>query len=104
MRRLDFVEAVKFLAERVRMPLPETTRDKDYEKNRPKKKSSCIKRPRMLQNFIIKTLYEPEGEQAMEYLQKRGLPPSIIKRFGLGAAPRGWQDVKEYMNSLGYKG
>ena len=100
--RLDFVESVKFLAERVRMPLPETKRDKDYEKIA-EKKELMYKAATDAAKFYHKTLNEPEGEQAMEYLQKRGLPPSIIKRFGLGAAPRGWQALKEYMNSLGYK-
>ena len=53
--------------------------------------------------FYHKTLYEEEGKAALEYIKNRGLAPSLIKRFGLGAAPSGWHTVQEHMNSLGYE-
>ena len=100
--RLDFVEAVKFLAERVRMPLPETKNDRDYAKIA-EKKEVMYAAATDAAKFYHKKLYEPESEKALDYLKNRGLSASIIKRFGLGAAPSGWQDMKEYMNSLGYE-
>jgi len=100
--RLEFIEAVKLLAERARMPLPETKNDKDYARIA-QKKERMYEAATDAAKFYHKTLHEEAGERAHEYLKKRGLPPSIIKRFGLGAAPSGWQDMKEYMNALGYK-
>ncbi len=100
--RLDFIEAVRFLADRVRLPLPETKGDKDYTKLAAKKEKMYLAATDAAK-FYNKILHEPEGEKSLEYLTKRGLPSSIIKRFGLGAAPSGWQEMKEHMNSLGYK-
>ncbi len=100
--RLDFVEAVKFLAERVRMPLPETKYDKDYS-NRAQKKERMYAAATDAAKFYHKTLYDQEGKAVLDYLTKRGLPPSIVKRFGLGAAPKGWHTVGEHLNSLGYE-
>ena len=100
--RLDFIDAVKFLAERVRMPLPETRNDKDYARLAEKKEQMYTAATDAAKHYH-KVLHEPEGEKALEYFKKRGLPASIIKRFGLGAAQEGWQDMKEHMNSLGYK-
>ncbi len=100
--RLDFVEAVKFLAERVRLPLPETKYDKDYSKNAEKKERMYLAATHAAK-FYHKILHEEEGKAAHEYLTNRGLPPSIIKRFGLGAAPTGWHTVGEHLNSLGYE-
>lgn len=102
LERLDFIDAVRMLAERVHLPMPERSNDKDYSKLREKKeKMYCATRDAA--KFYHNYLYDEKGKEGLEYFTKRGLSTSIIKRFGLGMSPNGWQGLKEHMNELGYE-
>ena len=52
--------------------------------------------------FYHQTLYAPEGQTALAYLKKRGLSDGMIKRFGLGATPRGKDALTKHLQAQGY--
>lgn len=95
---LDFYEAVKSLADRSGMSMPEDGYDD----------SLIIKRKRMLEmnkaaaKFFHETLMSDQGKVALNYYLKRGYTMSTIKHFGLGYAPDGWRGLLNYLHSLGY--
>ena len=101
LERLDFPEAVKLLAERVHLPLPEGTdqgsalradeRERIYEAN--------VAAAR----FFHATLWTGEGAEALSYLYKRGLSDADIRRFGLGFAPRGWDTTLRHLRQAGFE-
>ncbi len=96
--RLGFPEAVRALAERTGVDLP-TQRQPDADG-----KFEGLRRAMALASeFYARSLWQPEGAKAREYLDRRGVDPDVAKRFGLGYAPDGWNALLSAMarESLG---
>ena len=94
---LDYMEAVRFLAQRAGMPMPEDTDDKSSQKRR-----RIYEMNREAGKYFFKTLFSPEGKPGLDYLQRRGLSIETIKRFGLGFAPDDYHKLHYYMKNLGF--
>ena len=84
---LDFVEAVKMLAEKCGMELPED--DRRTNESNLKKRQTIYKINSVSGRFFYDKLFEPCGDAAKEYISKRQMVQSTINRFGLGYAPDG---------------
>ncbi len=95
--RLDYVNAVKFLAERAGMALPDDTED-----NSAKKRLRFLEMNRAAGKFFHERLMSPEGRTGLDYLTNRGLSIHTIRRFGLGYAADDWHALHMYMRGLGY--
>lgn len=95
---LDFIDSVKFLADRVGIEIDDTIDDNTRQKmDRAKKfQEMNIEAAR----FFYVNL--KNSEFATSYLKKRGLDEHTIKTFGLGYAPDSWDSLKNYMKSKGY--
>ena len=91
--RLDFQEAVKFLAERAGMALPDDKDDKSAQKRR-----RLFEMNKAAGKFFHERLFAPEGKVGLDYLTKRGLSIHTIKRFGLGFAADDWHTLQIYMS------
>ena len=99
MERLDYVEAVKTLSERLGMQLPED----QYDDGLAKKRQRILSANREAARFFYQQLKEEKGKIGLEYwLKKRGLSPETVKRFGLGYAPAEWSALLDHMRGLGY--
>ncbi|MGI5979042.1 MAG: DNA primase [Oscillospiraceae bacterium] len=94
---LSYPDAVRFLARRAGMTVPEDEYD-----------ASAGKRERMLRlnrdaaRFFYAQLSEPCGQAARDYLARRGISPQMVTRFGLGCAPNDWQALTDAMLRQGY--
>ncbi|MEG2206937.1 MAG: DNA primase [Clostridia bacterium] len=86
--RLSFVEAVAFLAEQLRMPLPEMQNDPAYEQRRSLKERIYLAN-KAAARLYHQHLWQEDSAEILHYLQKRGLSDAVIRRFGIGAAPTG---------------
>ena len=53
-------------------------------------------------HFFHQRLNEPAGAAARGYLTERGLDDKTVKAFGLGYAPEGWDNIKQFLLSRGY--
>jgi len=84
---LDFVEAVKMLAEKCGMELPED--DRRTNENNLKKRQTIYKINSISGRFFYDKLYENCGIAAREYIERRQMVQSTVNRFGLGYAPDG---------------
>ena len=98
---LSFHEAVEFLAERAHMPLPAMERDEDYERRRTLR-DRLLEANRAAARFYHEMLFRPEGASSLAYLRNRGLNDSVIRKFGLGAAPAEWDSLTRYLLSQGF--
>jgi len=99
MERLDYIEAVKALSQRVGMQLPED----NYDDALAKKRLRILAANRQAARFFHSQLKEPTGQVGLEYwLGRRGLSPQIVKQFGLGYAPQSWDALLNFMRSSGY--
>lgn len=101
MERMEFMDAVKLLAERAHMELPERASE-------PRAKTNADERERIYEantlaaRFFHSLLWKPEGAEVLSYLYKRGLSDSDIRRFGLGASPKGWDVLARHLGEQGY--
>ncbi|KUO74143.1 MAG: hypothetical protein APF77_11550 [Clostridia bacterium BRH_c25] len=96
--KLNFIEAVKLLAERAGVQLEEDKDPKQLEKAKLQK--ALYKVNTEAARFFYSNL--STNEKAMEYLRRRGLSETIIKRFGLGVAPDRWQELMDFMKRKGF--
>ena len=98
---LSFLEAVRKLAARAGLELPEEDQAAQARRNRRKR---LLELNRQAARFYYETLKSPQGEPMLRYAQeKRRLTPTYIKRFGLGAAPDSWDSLIKAMTALGYE-
>ena len=101
MEHLSFQEAVKLLAEKCHMTVPEMQNDPDYDRRR-SERERLLSANREAARFYHDTLWKPEGKQVLDYLHGRGLDDGIIRRFGLGASPDQWDALLNYLTDKGF--
>ena len=101
MERCSFHEAVEFLAERAHIPLPEMEDDPEWEKRRTRRER-LLSANREAAKFYHEMLFRPEGIASLNYLRQRGLSDSVIRKFGLGAAPDQWSALTDHLGAAGY--
>ena len=99
--RLEFPEAVKHLADQLHMPLPAMEEDPDYQRRRTQR-DRLLEANKEAARFFHQTLFTPQGKTALDYLKKRGLTDNVIRKFGLGAAPAGWDVLTRHLQGKGY--
>ena len=97
----SFVEAVKMLADRVGITLPEVEYTKEA-KAAADLKNSLVEINRLGANYFYYQLKQPHGKIGYDYLKRRQLTDETIKRFGLGFANKTSNDLYQYMRSKGY--
>lgn len=95
---LDYMDAVRFLAERSGMKLPEYTKENDASS---RLRMRILEANREAARLFHQALYSPEGREALDYFHRRGYTDATIKHFGLGFAPPGWDFL---LKGLGAKG
>lgn len=95
---LDYVEAVKVLAERAGMKMPEDGYDDSLAKHRQR----ILAANREAAKFFHATMMSAEGKIGLNYFLGRGLTMQTIKHFGLGYAPDSWDALLKYMRSKGF--
>lgn len=101
MERMSFVEAVKLLANRAGMELPENADDTAMQRERAYKErlyAACKAAAR----FYMETLLGPDGAPGRAYLAGRGLTSESVKRFGIGYAPAAWDALKNHLLAAGF--
>ena len=81
---LDFAEAVKFLAQRAGMALPEDGADLSMSRLR----TRILEINRESGRFYYSVLSTPEGKAGVEYFRRRGLDAKTVRHFGPGLFPR----------------
>ena len=84
---MTFTEAVKSLADRAGVVLPEG-RPNVEESRKAKEKQRTLALLKEAASFYFKNLRSPEGRDGMAYLRKRGLSAETMQSFGLGYAGR----------------
>ncbi|MBQ5591355.1 MAG: DNA primase [Clostridia bacterium] len=95
---LDYVEAVKVLAERAGMQMPEDGYDDSLAKHRQR----ILAANREAARFFHSTMMSPQGKTGLDYFLGRGLTMQTIRHFGLGYAPDSWDALLKYMRSKGF--
>jgi len=95
---LDYIDAVKLLAERCGVTVIEGTKDDSLHNL----KNTIYEINRETARFYYSNLSKPAGKWAMDYYLSRGLTPATIKSFGLGVALSEWDSLVKHLRSKGF--
>ena len=100
LNHLTFPEAVRHLAKKVGVIIPERPMSRE-EKERYSLAEQIRRVNELAAGLFMNTLRSPAGEDAREYLRKRGIGESAIETFRLGFSPEGWTHLSEYLDKKG---
>lgn len=96
---LDYVDAVKLLAQRAGMQMP----DEGFDDSLSKRRRKILEINREAAKFYHNYMMSPEGKTGLDYFLTRGLTKNSITKFGLGYAPDEWDALLKHLKGLGYK-
>lgn len=97
-----FVEALKYLAERAGVKLPEIEYSEDAKKAADFK-SRLLEVNKLAAKFFYVQLKSEQGKPAYDYFKKRGLTDETIVKFGLGYSSRFSDTLYKYLKQQGYE-
>ena len=95
---LNYIDAIKFLAERVGVTVQDT-QDKQAEAKAASRKK-IAEMNKIAGRFFFDTLNR--SREGFEYFNKRGVSPEMVKKFGLGFAPDAWDELTKHLRAKGY--
>ena len=99
---IGFMDAVRRLAERAKIPL-EFDQTPGEQQSRHIKDQLLQLHEQITQRWQNALLNEASGQVARDYLAKRGVSPEAVKLFRLGSAPPNWDDTVNWAKSKGYE-
>ena len=98
-----FPEAIRFLADRAGIELPEMEELTQEQKAKAGRKQRLLELNKEAATYFYYELRNsPHGKQGLEYLQKRMLTEETMKKFALGYADKNGKNVIQYLKSKGY--
>ena len=97
----SFQEALKLLADRAGVKLPEVSYSREAREEADRK-ALLLEINKEAAKYYYCKLRSPAGEKAMEYLKGRGLRDETIRKFGLGYSDRYNSDLYRYLKSRKY--
>lgn len=96
--RLEFREAVELLAKRHGLEIPAQSSGPQTRADQERRQSYDLLQ--RASDFYQQQLREhPERDKAIDYLKQRGLSGTIAKRFGIGYAPPGWDNLLKHIGT-----
>ena len=99
--KLPFPEAVEQLAGRLGIEVPREGADDPRAQQREKKRKEGVNLLELAASFYRERLKMQEGQSAQRYLSGRGLSDEVIKTYGIGYAPAGWEALKQHLSERG---
>ncbi len=101
MENVDFVDAVKMLAERANLPLPKTSFDGERAAEVKRKRDTLLKIMNDCAHFYLDNLNSGKAEAHINYILSREIPAGVVRSFGLGASLN-YSDLPKFLLAKGY--
>ena len=98
----SFEEAIKFLADKAGVSLPETDYSVAARRNE-NKRAKLLAVNKEAARYFYYQLRSQKGQVGYRYLRERALSDETIKKFGLGFAHVTSDDLTKYLKSKGYE-
>ena len=99
---MEFMDAVKLLAEHAHMEIPAFSQEASDGVSR-EERERIYEANVAAARYFHSLLWTPEGAEMLAYLHKRGLSDGDIRRFGLGASSHGWDGLLRHLEEQGYE-
>lgn len=100
MENLEFMDAVKFLADRVGMEMP-TFQNSDQRKENQKRKERILSCLDYTYKHYVENLYNSDAKPAQDYIKSRKFTRHELEDFKIGYS-KNWTDIVEYLSSKGF--
>ena len=101
MESLDFADAVRFLADRAKMPLPELSESDEEVKEQKKKRDRLYSLLKDSAKYYLNNLRSGRCPEHEDYIIKRKLSSATVGKFGIGAS-KDYDGLVAHLRSLGY--
>ena len=98
---VDFMDAVKMLAERAKVPMPELNFDSEQILEQKKKRDNLLKILRTTAHFYLDNLNSGKADAHIQYILDRKISASVVRKFGLGASLN-FQDLPQFLLDSGF--
>jgi DNA primase len=98
----SFTEALKVLADRAGIKLPEVEYSSE-ERAKADKRATILEINKAAANYYYYQLQQPQGKIGLDYFKKRALSDETIRHFGLGFSNKTSNDLYQYLRSKGYR-
>ena len=95
---LTFSDAVRFLAKRAGMEVPEEEGDREAGRRR----ARLLQLNRDAAMFYHQLLWQADGQAVRDYLDRRQIRKATAVNFGMGASPDAWDTLLTAMTKKGY--
>jgi DNA primase len=93
----SFPEAVRFLADRAGIELPERA-EKTFRDDRERLYQTNLEAAKFYQDRLWNSI---DGKKAVNYLEERGMPPEVAKKFEIGYSPASWDALISHLKGKG---
>lgn len=102
METVDFMDAVKILAERAKIPLPDLNFDSEKTIEQKRKRDAILKILRASARFYLNNLNSGHADAHIDYILSRKLSSSTVRKFGLGAS-LDFKTLPQYLLDQGFR-
>jgi DNA primase len=101
MENIEFMDAVRMLAEKVGLQVPSSGFDNQKTAELKRKRDTYLKIMNDCAHFYLNNLNSGKADEHIEYILKREIPSNIVRTFGLGASLN-FYDLPKYLLDKGY--
>ncbi len=99
----DYVGAIRWLAQRYNITIPENSEeDTDEARRRRNFRDQGMRLLDEVSSWFQSQLFLPHGAEARQYLASRGVDEETIRKYRIGYAPEGWDNVLNWAKKCGY--
>jgi DNA primase len=99
---VTFVEAVERMAERTGVQLRYEEGASGPDREEVGRRQRLVEMHQVAESFFREQLQGNEAEEARRYLADRGFDREAVDRFGVGYAPRGWDNLLRMLRGRGF--
>lgn len=101
MENIDFIDAVKLLADRAKLSVPQYETDNQKTVEQKRKRDAVLKILNDTAHFYLDNLNSGKADEHIRYILSRNIPSHIVRTFGLGASLN-FNDLPTYLIKKGY--
>ncbi len=99
---VDFMDAVKILAERAKLPVPEMNFDTEKTAEQKRKRDEILKILKATAHFYLNNLNSGKADAHIQYILDRKISATVVRKFGLGAS-LDFYSLPQFLMSKGFR-
>ncbi len=97
--KLSYIDALRYLAEKSGVRLPESDNEEYRKRSELRKQLFALNTEAA--RFFYRNLIDDRGKTARDYMSRRGIDVSVMRKFGIGYAPDSWDGLMLHLQDKG---